>query len=132
MIPEIAKSKIPSEKRLQLLFTLHQQMCFFWFPNANLPIVICSFNFNRELNFDGVYQSLRIVKNLVDTGSCHSCAASDGIISTFLEFTSLMIKINLSDAYCPAVKVFFFELKRYLNGHTIVFDSLFTINISSS
>ncbi|KAG2632043.1 hypothetical protein PVAP13_2NG058746 [Panicum virgatum] len=59
---------------------------------------------SRELNFDGVYQSLRIVKNLVDTGSCHSCAASDGIISTFLEFTSLMIKINLSDAYCPAVK----------------------------
>ncbi|RLN35666.1 serine/threonine-protein kinase TIO-like isoform X2 [Panicum miliaceum] len=60
---------------------------------------------SRELNFDGVYQSLRIVKNLIDTGSCHSCAASDGIISTFLEFTSLIMRINLSDAYGPAVKI---------------------------
>lgn len=60
----------------------------------------------RELNIDGANQSLRIVKNLIEAGSYHSCAAIDDIICLFLEFTSLIIRMKLSGAYSLAVKVF--------------------------
>lgn len=59
---------------------------------------------SRELNFDGANQSLRIVKNLIEAGSYQSCAAIDDIICIFLEFTSLVIRMKLSDAYSLAVK----------------------------
>ncbi|CAN6178871.1 unnamed protein product [Urochloa humidicola] len=56
----------------------------------------------RELNVDGVNQSLRIIKNLIDAGSCQSYAATD--ICMFLEFTNLIIRTKLSDAYVLVVK----------------------------
>ncbi|EMS63379.1 Serine/threonine-protein kinase 36 [Triticum urartu] len=59
----------------------------------------------RELNIDGANQSLRIVKNLIEAGSYHSCAAIDDIICLFLEFTSLIIRMKLSGAYSLAVKI---------------------------
>ncbi|KAL6657315.1 hypothetical protein ACP70R_005095 [Stipagrostis hirtigluma subsp. patula] len=55
---------------------------------------------SRELNIDEANQSLRIVKNLIDAGS--SCAAID--ICLLLEFTSLIIRTKLSDAYGLVVK----------------------------
>ncbi|XP_044964214.1 serine/threonine-protein kinase TIO [Hordeum vulgare subsp. vulgare] len=58
----------------------------------------------RELNIDGANQSLRIVKNLIEAGSYHSCAAINDIICLFLEFTSLIIRMKLSGAYSLAVK----------------------------
>ncbi|XP_051213518.1 serine/threonine-protein kinase TIO [Lolium perenne] len=58
----------------------------------------------RELNFDGANQSLRIIKNLIEAGSYHSCAAIDDIISMLLEFTTLIIRMKLSAAYSLAVK----------------------------
>ncbi|KAF8660732.1 hypothetical protein HU200_057474 [Digitaria exilis] len=57
---------------------------------------------SRELNIDGANQSLRIIKNLLDAGSCQSYAAID--ISMLLEFTNLIIKTKLSDAYGLVVK----------------------------
>jgi fused-like protein len=62
-------------------------------------------NFYRELNIDGVNQTLRIVKNLIDAGSCQPSAATNDIIRTFLDFTSLIIRTKLSDANGLAVKV---------------------------
>ncbi|VAH26126.1 unnamed protein product [Triticum turgidum subsp. durum] len=59
----------------------------------------------RELNIDGANQSLRIVKNLIEAGSYHSCAAIDDIICLFLELTSLIIRMKLSGAYSLAVKI---------------------------
>ncbi|ONM34597.1 Serine/threonine-protein kinase TIO [Zea mays] len=56
----------------------------------------------RELNIDGANQSLRIIKNLIDAGSCQSYAAID--ISLLLEFTNLIIKTKLSNAYGLVVK----------------------------
>ena len=67
---------------------------------------LCLVNFHRELDFDGANQSLRIIKNLIEAGSYHSCAAIDEIISMFLEFTNLIIRTKLSAAYSLAVKVF--------------------------
>ncbi|GJN33488.1 hypothetical protein PR202_gb22093 [Eleusine coracana subsp. coracana] len=58
----------------------------------------------RELNIDGANQALRIVKNLIDAGSCQPSTATDGIICIFLDFTSLIIRTKLSDAYGLAVK----------------------------
>uniref|UniRef100_A0A0D9XYY2 non-specific serine/threonine protein kinase n=1 Tax=Leersia perrieri TaxID=77586 RepID=A0A0D9XYY2_9ORYZ len=59
---------------------------------------------SREINIDGANQSLRIVKNLIEAGSYQSCAAIDDIICVFLEFTSVIIRTKLSDAYSLAVK----------------------------
>ncbi|CAN6208320.1 unnamed protein product [Urochloa humidicola] len=56
----------------------------------------------RELNIDGANQSLRIIKNLIDAGSCESYAAID--ICMLLEFTNLIIRTKLSDAYVLVVK----------------------------
>ncbi|XP_040385273.1 serine/threonine-protein kinase TIO [Oryza brachyantha] len=58
----------------------------------------------RELNIDGANQSLRIVKKLIEAGSYQSCATIDDIICIFLEFTSVIIRTKLSDAYSLAVK----------------------------
>ncbi|KAK1677771.1 hypothetical protein QYE76_038619 [Lolium multiflorum] len=58
----------------------------------------------RELDFDGANQSLRIIKNLIEAGSYHSCAAIDDIISMLLEFTTLIIRMKLSAAYSLTVK----------------------------
>ncbi|CAN6213297.1 unnamed protein product [Urochloa humidicola] len=80
---------------------------------------------SRELNFDRVYQSLRIVKNLIDAGSCHSCAATDGIISTFLEFTTLIIRTNLSEAYGPAVKCLAIVQKLLGTSEDVIFRSYY-------
>ncbi|XP_062188351.1 serine/threonine-protein kinase TIO [Phragmites australis] len=57
---------------------------------------------SRELNIDGANQSLRIVKNLIDAGPCQSYAAID--ICMLLEFTNLIIRTKLSDAYGLVVK----------------------------
>ncbi|CAD6234940.1 unnamed protein product [Miscanthus lutarioriparius] len=65
-----------------------------WLTNAPSP--------PRELNIDGANQSLRIIKNLIDAGSCQSYAAID--ISLLLEFTNLIIKTKLSNAYGLVVK----------------------------
>ena len=64
---------------------------------------LCFFKFYRELNIDGANQTLRIIKNLIDAGSCQSYAAID--ISLLLEFTNLIIKTKLSNAYGLVVKV---------------------------
>ncbi|CAN6214656.1 unnamed protein product [Urochloa humidicola] len=56
----------------------------------------------RELNIDGANQSLRIIKNLIDAGSCQSYAAID--ICMLLEFTNLIIRTKISDAYVLVVK----------------------------
>ncbi|CAL5037407.1 unnamed protein product [Urochloa decumbens] len=56
----------------------------------------------RELNIDGANQSLRIIKNLIDAGSRQSYAAID--ICMLLEFTNLIIRTKLSDAYVLVVK----------------------------
>ncbi|KAJ1255884.1 hypothetical protein BS78_K140200 [Paspalum vaginatum] len=66
------------------------------------PMKIWLTNPSRELNMDGANQSLRIIKNLIDAGSCESYAAID--ISMLLEFTNLIIKTKLSDAYVLVVK----------------------------
>ncbi|CAD6342599.1 unnamed protein product [Miscanthus lutarioriparius] len=66
-----------------------------WLTNAPSP--------PRELNIDGANQSLRIIKNLIDAGSCQSYAAID--ISLLLEFTNLIIKTKLSNAYGLVVKI---------------------------
>uniref|UniRef100_A0ACD5Y4V4 Uncharacterized protein n=1 Tax=Avena sativa TaxID=4498 RepID=A0ACD5Y4V4_AVESA len=58
----------------------------------------------RELDIDGANQTLRIIKNLIEAGSYHSSAAIDGIISIFLEFTNLIIRMKISGAYSLAVK----------------------------
>ncbi|KAL6896827.1 hypothetical protein ACP4OV_007399 [Aristida adscensionis] len=55
---------------------------------------------SRELNIDEANQSLRIVKNLIDAGS--PCAAID--VCMLLEFTNLIIRTKLSDAYGLVVK----------------------------
>ncbi|RLN34052.1 serine/threonine-protein kinase TIO-like isoform X2 [Panicum miliaceum] len=52
----------------------------------------------RELNIDGANQSLRIIKNLIDSGSCQSYAVKIDICM-LLEFTNLIIRTKLSDAY---------------------------------
>jgi len=81
-----------------------QQKFFFWFRQAlSLTSTYACFNFYRELNIDGANQSLRIIKNLIDAGSCQSYAAID--ISLLLEFTNLIIKTKLSNAYGLVVKV---------------------------
>ncbi|KAL5205789.1 hypothetical protein ABZP36_033998 [Zizania latifolia] len=59
---------------------------------------------SRELNIDDANQALRIVKNLIEVGSYQSCTAIDDIISMFLEFTSVIIRTKISDAYSLAVK----------------------------
>ncbi|RCV20787.1 hypothetical protein SETIT_4G085900v2 [Setaria italica] len=56
----------------------------------------------RELNIDGANQSLRIIKNLIDASSCQSYAAID--ICMLLEFTNLIIRTKLSDAYGLVMK----------------------------
>jgi fused len=80
------------------------------------------FHFYRELNIDGANQTLRIVKNLIDAGSCQPSAATDGIICIFLDFTSLIIRTKLSDAYGLAVKVIVSDILYFL----------FTINVGTS
>jgi fused-like protein len=70
--------------------------------------------FHRELNFDGANQSLRIIKNLIEAGSYHSCAAIDDIISMLLEFTTLIIRMKLSAAYSLAVKVFTSDTQNFI------------------
>jgi hypothetical protein len=81
-----------------------QQKSFSWFHHAkSLILVDAWFDFYRELNIDGANQSLRIIKNLIDAGSCQSYAAID--ICMLLEFTNLIIRTKLSDAYGLVVKV---------------------------
>jgi fused len=62
------------------------------------------FNSYRELNIDGANQSLRIIKNLIDAGSCQSYAVKIDICM-LLEFTNLIIRTKLSDAYGLVTKV---------------------------
>ena len=62
------------------------------------------FNSYRELNIDGANQSLRIIKNLIDAGSCQPYAVKIDICM-LLEFTNLIIRTKLSDAYGLVTKV---------------------------
>jgi len=62
------------------------------------------FNSYRELNIDGANQSLRIIKNLIDAGSCQSYAVKIDICM-LLEFTNLIIRTKLSNAYGLVTKV---------------------------
>jgi hypothetical protein len=82
---------------------------------------LCLVNFHRELDFDGANQSLRIIKNLIEAGSYHSCAAIDDIISMFLEFTNLIIRMKLSAAYSLAVKVFISDIQHFIFTWSIWF-----------
>jgi fused-like protein len=66
------------------------------------------------LDFDGANQSLRIIKNLIEAGSYHSCAAIDDIISMLLEFTTLIIRMKLSAAYSLTVKVFTSDIQNFI------------------
>ena len=62
------------------------------------------FNSYRELNIDGANQSLRIIKNLIDAGSCQPYAVKIDICM-LLEFTNLIIRTKLSNAYGLVTKV---------------------------
>jgi hypothetical protein len=72
------------------------------------------FDFYRELNIDGANQSLRIIKNLIDAGSCQSYAAID--ICMLLEFTKIIIRTKLSDAYGLVMKVLSKSQTFFLGG----------------
>lgn len=86
-----------------------------WLSNPSTP--------PRELNIDGANQSLRIVKNLIEAGSYHSCAAIDDIICIFLEFTSLIIKMKLSEAYSLVVKCLAIARKLLDTSEALVLSS---------
>ncbi|TVU15955.1 hypothetical protein EJB05_39500 [Eragrostis curvula] len=77
----------------------------------------------RELNTDRANQSLRIVKNLIDAGSCQPSAATDGIVCVFLEFTSLIIRTKLSDCYDLAVKCLAIARKLLDTSEAVILSS---------
>ncbi|GJN10615.1 hypothetical protein PR202_ga28723 [Eleusine coracana subsp. coracana] len=77
----------------------------------------------RELNIDGANQALRIVKNLIDAGSCQPSTATDSIICIFLDFTSLIIRTKLSDAYGLAVKCLAIARKLLDTSDTVILSS---------
>lgn len=58
----------------------------------------------RDLNIDCVNQSFRILTNLIAAGVHQSCAALHDIISVLLEFTAVIVKLQLTEAHGLAIK----------------------------
>lgn len=58
----------------------------------------------RDLNIDSVNQTIRIVANLIGAGVHQSCTALDDIICVFLKFTTVIIKMQLTEAHGLAIK----------------------------
>ncbi|ONK63237.1 uncharacterized protein A4U43_C07F12800 [Asparagus officinalis] len=58
----------------------------------------------RDLNIGAVNQSFRILTNLIAAGIHQSCAALDDIVCVLLEFTAVIVKMELVEAHGLAIK----------------------------